>query len=325
MIENRKFNIPIVFVFFNRAKITEKNLKEILQIKPKKIYLLSDGTNNKIEKKKIIKLRLKIENKLKSKKINFIRIYSQNNLGSEKNLIFGLNKVFTREKKAIIIEDDCIVDKTFYQFAKKILNIYKNNKSIWGVSAQTFTDGYKKNYYLSKYAHCWGWATWSDRWNSFDYKMRFWKSWSKGNFWNNKNNYIDYIEQIFWKNVYDNVYLGIKKSWNYKWQSFIWKKNGYFIHPHINLVENIGFSNFSSNTKKISKKILFRKKQKINNFYYQNKLRFNKNDDVIIFDKIYFSLNYIIINNLLDFLRICFKIDILFRIFNKIKLKLFHD
>ena len=52
MIENRTFNIPIVFVFFNRAKITEKNLKEILQIKPKKIYLLSDGTYNKIEKKK---------------------------------------------------------------------------------------------------------------------------------------------------------------------------------------------------------------------------------------------------------------------------------
>ena len=325
MIKNKKFNIPIVFVFFNRARITQKNLKEILLIKPKKIYLLSDGSGNKNEKKNIIKLRLEIEKKLKKNKINFIKIYSQNNLGSEKNVIYGLNKVFRKEKKAIIIEDDCIVDKTFYQFAKKILNIYKNNKSIWGVTAQTFMDGYKKNYYMSKYAHCWGWATWSNRWNDFDYKMGFWKKWSKGSFWNTKNNYIDLLEQIFWKNIYKNLYANKSKSWNYKWQSFIWKKNGYFIHPHLNLVENNGFSNFSSNTKRTSKKILFRKKNKLNNFIHQKNLSFIKNDDLIIFDKIYFSINHLISNNLLEFLKFFFKKEILFRILKKIKLKLFYD
>ena len=145
MIKNQNFNIPIVFVFFNRAQIAQKNLKEILLIKPKKIYLLSDGSENKNENKKINKLRMKIENQLRKKKLNFVRIYSQINLGSEKNIIYGLNKVFKSEKKAIIIEDDCIVDRSFYQFAKKILNIYRNNKSIWGVTAQTFMDGYKKN------------------------------------------------------------------------------------------------------------------------------------------------------------------------------------
>ena len=68
MIKNQKFNIPIVVVFFNRAQITLKNFKEILLIKPKKIYLLSDGSDNKIEKKKIIKLRSIIEKQLKKKK-----------------------------------------------------------------------------------------------------------------------------------------------------------------------------------------------------------------------------------------------------------------
>lgn len=325
MTKNQNFNIPIVFVFFNRAQIAQKNLKEILLIKPKKIYLLSDGSENKNENKKINKLRMKIENQLRKKKLNFVRIYSQINLGSEKNIIYGLNKVFKSEKKAIIIEDDCIVDRSFYQFAKKILNIYRNNKSIWGVTAQTFMDGYKKNYYLSKYAHCWGWATWSDRWSHFDYKMSYWKKWSRGNFWNTKNNYIDFVEQIFWDSIYKNLYANKKRSWNYKWQSLIWKKNGYFVHPHLNLVENIGFSNSSTNTKKISKKILFRKKQKLNNFTYQKNLKFIKNDDLIIFDKVYFSLNHLINNNLLKFLKICFKKEILFRIFKKIKLKLFYD
>ena len=325
MKQNRRFQIPIVFVFYNRDKITEKNLKEILLINPKKIYLLSDGSNNKIKKEKILKLRLKIEKQLKKKKVNFIKIYSQNNLGSEKNIIHGLNKVFKKEKQAIIIEDDCIVDKTFYQFAKKILNIYKNNKSIWGVTAQTFMDGYKKNYYMSKYAHCWGWATWSNRWNDFDYKMSFWKKWSNGNFWNTKNNYLDIVEQIFWKSIYKKLYANKNRSWNYKWQCFIWKKKGYFIHPHLNLVENDGFSNFSSNTKKISKKILFRKKKKLNNFIHQKKLRFIKNDDTIIFDKIYFSLHHLLRNSSLEFIKIIFKKEILFRILKKIKLKLFHD
>ena len=69
MIKNQKFNIPIVVVFFNRAQITLKNFKEILLIKPKKIYLLSDGSDNKIEKKKIIKLRSIIEKQLKKKRL----------------------------------------------------------------------------------------------------------------------------------------------------------------------------------------------------------------------------------------------------------------
>ena len=144
--------------------------------------------------------------------------------------------------------------------------------------------------------------TTSDRWNYFDYSMSFWEKWSKESFWNTKNNYIDLLEQIFWKSIYKNLYVNKIKSWNYKWQSFIWKKNGYFIHPHLNLVENNGFSNFSSNTKRTSKKILFRKKQKLNNFFFQKNLKFHKNDDLIIFDKIYFSLNHFISNNPLGFL-----------------------
>lgn len=321
----KKFNITIVFVFFNRTQITLKNLNEILLINPKKIYLLSDGSDKKFEKKKIIKLRSTIEKLLKKNRINFIKIYSKNNLGSEKNVINGLNKVFEREKQAIIIEDDCTVDKSFYLFAKKILNIYKNNKSIWGLSAQTFTDGSLNNYYLSKYAHCWGWATWSDRWNQFDYNMSFWNKWSRASIWCAKNNYIDLLEQIFWKNIYQNLYEKKIKSWNYKWQCFIWRKKGYFIHPHLNLVENKGFSNFSSNTKKISKKILYRKKHRLNNFIYQNNLNFDKKNDSKIFDKIYFSINYLLTNNFLKFLKIIFKKEILFRILYKIKLKVFYD
>ena len=73
MKQNRRFQIPIVFVFYNRDKITEKNLKEILLINPKKIYLLSDGSNNKIKKEKILKLRLKIEKQLKKKKSKFYK------------------------------------------------------------------------------------------------------------------------------------------------------------------------------------------------------------------------------------------------------------
>ena len=48
-----------------------------------------------------------------------------------------------------------------------MLNKYKNNKNIYVVSGNNFLDNKVKineSYYFSKYNHCWGWATWRDRW-----------------------------------------------------------------------------------------------------------------------------------------------------------------
>lgn len=324
-IKMEKFKIPVVFIFYNRIDISKKTLKNIFLINPKKIYLISDGPKDNTNMAKINKLRLIVEKEIKKRKIKYIKIYSNKNLGSERNIINGLNKIFKLEKKAIIIEDDCLVDKSFFKFSEKLLSFYQNNKKIWGITAQTFNDGHKKNYYLSKYAHCWGWATWSDRWNVFDYRMKFWSKWIKSKFWSDKNNYIDYFEQIYWKEIYQKLYKKKLYSWNYRWQCFIWKKNGYFIHPNKNMVENIGFNSSSVNTKAESKKTLFRKKLRVNNFTYQKKLVFSKYDDILIFDKIYFSLKNYLSNNFFDLPSVFLKENIYKRITKKITNKFKYD
>ena len=66
--------------------------------------------------KLVKKTRNLIDKINKNKKV--IKIYSDKNLGLRQRIITGLNKVFEKEKQAIILEDDCIPTKEFF--------IYKN-------------------------------------------------------------------------------------------------------------------------------------------------------------------------------------------------------
>jgi hypothetical protein len=288
---------PIVLIFYKRKKCIAKSIQSILLTCPSKIYLISDGGKNKNEEKVIKNLRIFVENKIKKKNCKFIKVYSLKNLGLKKNIINGLNYVFSKEKSAIIIEEDCIVDISFFNFCFIILNRFKNNNKVWGVTAQTFLKNEKDNYYFSKYAHCWGWATWADRWKKFNFDRSKWIKWSKSNFWKKSNtNYIDDLEILYWKKIYTDVFDSKINSWNYIWQSFIWKKKGLFIHPPKNLVENIGFNKGYTNTSLLSKSFLYLKKNKLSKIKFHPKVKHNYLGDKIIFDKVYFSHKFFLKN-----------------------------
>jgi hypothetical protein len=292
-----KKKLPIVLIFYKRKNCIAKVLQSILLTCPSKIYLISDGGKNKNEEKVIKNLRIFVENKIKKKKCKYIQVYSLKNLGLKKNIINGLNYVFSKEKSAIIIEEDCVVDSSFFNFCFVILNKFKNNNKVWGVTAQTFLKNQKDNYYFSKYAHCWGWATWADRWKKFNFDRTKWIKWSKSNFWKKSNtNYIDNLEILYWKKIYTDVFNSKINSWNYIWQSFIWKKRGFFIHPQINLVENIGFNKSYTNTSPASKNFLYLKKEKISEIKFHPKVKHNYLGDKIIFDNVFFSYKFFLKN-----------------------------
>ena len=57
-----------------------------------------------------------------NKKINIILHKSKKNLGIAKSIISGMDKMAKKYDKIIVIEDDCIPRKEFFQFFKKMLN-----------------------------------------------------------------------------------------------------------------------------------------------------------------------------------------------------------
>lgn len=288
------YNIPIAYIAYNRFNQTKKTFQIIKKIKPSKLVVILDGPKNHHDKKKCYLVQKFLKSQINWKpKLNFL--ISKSNKGLEKNIIQGLNFVFKKYSKAVIVEDDCDLDVSFFSFAEKVLHKFKNNKKIFGVTSQTFLDKKINNtYYYSKYAHCWGWATWANRWNKFDPKMKFRNQKSKKEFWRNYNcDYIDEFEKMYWERIYSEIKKNRIKSWNYRWQFNIWHKKGFFIHPSKNLVHNIGIDNNGTNTKKSARKKLSIKKTSLK----YKKLNLIKEENVYdseIFDKVYFSYKFFV-------------------------------
>jgi len=50
-------NVPIVLIIFNRPDKTEKVFAEIARIKPKKLFVFSDGPKSEIDREKVLAVR----------------------------------------------------------------------------------------------------------------------------------------------------------------------------------------------------------------------------------------------------------------------------
>ena len=238
-------NTPLVLFIYNRPKNVKKIILNIRKIKPKKIFVFADGPKNNKDKLNCIK-SIQALNKVDwTKEIQIIK--NKTNLGLKKNIKKGLDIVFKKCSKAIILEDDCIPNKSFFKFCEIFLDYYKNEKKIAGITGNNFNNlsGYD-TYYFSKYSSIWGWATWKRVWETVDINILFWKKFKKSKKW--KNYFHDKTECEFWTKIFDDVYDGKYNSWAYPYLLSNFYHQRLTIVPKKNLVENIGFNKNATNT-----------------------------------------------------------------------------
>ena len=122
------FKIPVVVIIFNRPDKTKILYESLKYYKPSKLLIISDGPRNsfKDEKEKVAQSR-KVFEKIDWECEVLFNI-SETNLGCRERIISGLNWVFNREEKAIILEDDCIPSEEFFTFMELMLSKYQANK-----------------------------------------------------------------------------------------------------------------------------------------------------------------------------------------------------
>tara|TARA_B100000989_G_scaffold198747_1_gene150192 strand:- start:14130 stop:15095 length:966 start_codon:yes stop_codon:yes gene_type:complete len=240
---------PVIILLFNRPLETNTLFEHLEKVKPKKIYINQDGPRD--NNKEDILLCNEVEKIFSKPKWNceiFIN-QNKNNKGCRESVSKGLNWFFEKEEKGIILEDDCIPAKSFFNFSEKMLEKYKNEKKIYTISGSNFQNNQiigKADYYFSKYAHCWGWSTWRDAWKKYDTNMTFWNEWKQSSHWKNLHN--NQLEQKYWQKIFDLVSKKKIDSWAYVWLASIWYKNGINIIPNKNLIVNIGFNKNATHT-----------------------------------------------------------------------------
>lgn len=238
---------PIIFIIFNRPDYTQKVLESIKHYMPEKLYVIADGPRVHIDSdiEKCIETRKMID--LIDWPCEIHKIYSEYNMGCGHRISSGITEVFTHEERAIILEDDCIPDPSFYHFCEQLLSKYQNDPSIGMISGNNFIAehcSYPESYHFSKYTNIWGWATWRRSWAQYDFKMSQWpelkrKKWLTTLFKNSTD-----TRSLTKK--FDSSLTG--RTWDYQLLYTSLLHHWHNIIPKYNLVENIGFGAVSTHT-----------------------------------------------------------------------------
>ena len=233
--------IAVVIFCFNRADKTRRLLREIERnqnYKDYHYYFFCDGPKNKEDISKCSE----VFEIVKGFKIKFKNIKkNKNNLGLSKNIIDGMNFVFKTNNYAIILEDDLSLSRNTLKFLSTMLLKYENNKNIGSISAYSYLHNFdhikNKLYLVSR--HCsWGWATWKNVWKKIK--------------WNN----YDIKKHNFSKGGYDlNLLLeGQKKnlinSWAIRFNLFCHNHDLKCVMPRYSFINNLGFDDTGTHTKK---------------------------------------------------------------------------
>lgn len=238
--ESYKTNSPVAIIIYKRLEETKKVFKGIRQVKPEKLFVISDYGRNLEENKKVDAVREYVLENI-DWECEVFKNFAEANMGCKQRVSSGISWVFNQVERAIILEDDIVPSVDFFIFCDEMLERYKDDERIMSVSGyKTHTD-YKteKDYFFSSMVEVWGWATWKRAWNLYDITMKEFNVFLEDRILENlfPKKYAVSLQKSF-QEVYDNRI----DTWDYQWVYSILVNSGLTIVPKNNLIQNIGFN-----------------------------------------------------------------------------------
>tara|TARA_B100000963_G_C22639349_1_gene679507 strand:+ start:1936 stop:2787 length:852 start_codon:yes stop_codon:yes gene_type:complete len=234
---------------YNRFEKTVKTIDSLIlnkESKSSELHVFSDGPKTKQDLIEIQKIRNYISALGGFKKIFLYE--RESNLGLANSLISGINEVFIKSTTAIILEDDIVVTKYFLNYMNKSLKEFKSNKKIFSITGYSFKNNLNSNdVYVFNRFMSWGWATWKNRWGNINF--------------NYSKNDIPFLLQekrkinLAGEDLIDMYTAQIENridSWAVRFAVGQCLNSGLTIYPKYSLVDNIGFDEEATHTKRFN-------------------------------------------------------------------------
>jgi hypothetical protein len=235
---------PVALIVFNRPEIAQRVFAAVSAARPTRLLLIADGPRpGRPEEAGRCELVKKIVTAV-DWPCQVVTNFAPQNMGCRQRIISGLNWVFSLVEEAIILEDDCLPDPSFFPFCAELLERHRNHPQIAFIGGfnpleRSFPFSFSYYYSLPVYPE-WGWATWRRAWQEFDEHIRSWPEVRKAGLLNVI--FPDKRVVAYWSRVFDRMYEGTGPSaWDYQWIYTCWTQNWLSVVPGRNLIQNIGF------------------------------------------------------------------------------------
>lgn len=237
--------IPCLLITYNRLDYAFELFQIIVANGADNIYVAIDGGRDFSMRTLQSNFIAKINSFSIKKNIRVTIWWRDENFGLANSMTSAIDWFFENESKGIILEDDLLPTRDFFEYCEEALENFENISSVWSISGNIFGANQHDVCSTSNYPLVWGWATWSDRWHSYR---------SSKQMINNSelSGYIPIRVRMFWKSGELRVQGNTLNSWAVPFAARSRRENGIHIHPSFDLVRNRGVSSDATHTKDIS-------------------------------------------------------------------------
>lgn len=243
------FTTPVVLCGFNRPQHTREVMRRVASVRPKRLFVVADGPRaDRPDEAALCAEVLRDIAALATWPTSISWNVAPRNLGCRERIISGLDWVFDQVPEAIIVEDDCVPDPSFFLFCRALLEHYRQESRVGIIAGSNLVnDGaaFTASYCFSRYPICWGWATWSRTWQLYDRDLDSWPP-LRNTDWLDRI-LGDPLANLRWQAVFDLARAGYD-TWDYGFTFSCWLAGLVAIHPSTNLICNIGFGADATHT-----------------------------------------------------------------------------
>ena len=241
---------PVVFLVFNRPDLTARVFETIRAARPDRLLIVADGPRpNRPSDGALCTETRRIVSSVDwpcDVRTNF----AQSNMGCRDRVASGIDWAFGLVEEAIILEDDCLPEMSFFRFCQELLDKYRDEPSVMHVSGANLHDDAlpaEHDYYFSRHAHIWGRATWRRAWRHYDPRMSSWGLFNGIDHFFNEPLHLGFRRHF--RSRFDLTYAGRIDTWDYQWTIACWSNRALAITPSSNMVSNIGFDRRATHTR----------------------------------------------------------------------------
>ena len=247
--KNMTYETPVAFFIFDRPHETKRVFEAVRRARPKRLFVIADGPKASMpdQTSRCTQTRKVIEQV--DWDCDLATNFADTNLGCKQRITSGLDWVFERVDRAIVLEDDCLPNMSFFAFCDDLLERFARDPRIMSISGDNFLRGRRRSsdsYYFSVFFHCWGWATWRRAWSCYDGEMRQWPAIREGGWLSDVLGNRGGVR--YWTRLFNLTYQGKVDSWAYAFLFSCWANSALAVHPSTNLVSNIGFAETATHT-----------------------------------------------------------------------------
>jgi hypothetical protein len=240
---------PVLFLVFNRPERTREVFSAIRAARPSRLFVAADGPrpDRLGEAERCAAVRA-IATAV-DWPCEVYTLLRDANLGSGRAVSEAITWFFSQVPEGIVLEDDCRPDLSFFSFCSTLLERYRSDWRVFkiaGTNPLGYWPGFEgSSYFYSSYGYSWGWASWGNRWATFDLKLSDWPSFEHSS----HARHYPFSRQR--NQGFRASQTNLIDAWDYQWHFAISRNHGLVVVPTVNLIRNIGFEPEATHTRNV--------------------------------------------------------------------------